>query len=147
MTDDTIIEETNTAPSVTDEVVPKKRGRKPKVQEESTLPLDDTPSVQAPADTMSAEAPVTPEDILRPILEKYRYSNSAPTLVGYVGSTIPKGMWMLIPVDNDTLEAAWRAYKARFGTADQDRFIRVVHSILGMAMDSTIRTVNLLRLE
>ena len=146
MTDDTIIEETNTAPSVTDEVVPKKRGRKPKVQEESTLPLDDTPSVRAPADT-STDTPVTPEDILRPILEKYRYSNSTPTLVGYVGSTIPKGTWMLIPVDNDTLEAAWRAYKARFGTADQDRFIRVVHSILGMAMDSTIRTVNLLRLE
>lgn len=141
MTDDTMMDEI----TVTDETAPKKRGRKPKVQEEPTPSSEETPVAPAP-DTTPAP-PVTPESVLKPILDRYRYTETAPTLVRYSGSSPPKGQWMLMPVDCDTLEAAWRAYRAHFGTMDQDRFIRVVHSILGMAMDSTIRTVNLLRLE
>jgi hypothetical protein len=141
MTDDTMMDEI----TVTDETMPKKRGRKPKAQEESALPIEETPV--APEPEAVPAPPLTPESVLKPILDRYRYTETAPTLVRYSCSSPPKGQWMLMPVDCDTLEAAWRAYRAHFGTMDQDRFIRVVHSILGMAMDSTIRSVNLLRLE
>ena len=138
---------------MTDEVTPKKRGRKPSektLEDTIPLPLEDSTGSDD-TKVIDDEQSLSPEDVLRPILERSRASVTKPTMVPtmtqYTGSTTPREVWMLVPVDSDTLEVAWRAYKTRFGTSDKDTFIRVVHNILGVAMDSTIRHVHFLRLE
>lgn len=138
---------------MTDEtVVVKKRGRKAASEAavQDTLPLESVP-VEAPVVNAPVVEPAaavqTPEDILKPIVGGATITPATPTMVQFVGTMIPKGMWQLVPLKADVLGIAWNVWKDNYGAGDPERFLRTVYSLLGMALDGALKTVWSLKLE
>lgn len=140
---------------MTDDTVVRKRGRKAPsdIMVQSSLLLGDEPAGQ---EDTQGDVQTQPEDAPRPdpkvgefkrTLKMVRVTPMTPTLVQYVGSTIPKGMWQLVPVSGNSMEALWGAWRAEFGAGDPERFLRTLFFELGIAMDGTIKTVSTLTLR
>ena len=138
---------------MTDEtVVVRKRGRKAasEAAAQDTLPLESAP-VESPVESTPAAEPVapapTPEDILRPIIGGATATPTTPTMVQFVGTMIPKGMWELVPLKADMLSIAWNVWKDNYGAGDPERFLRTVYAMTGVAQDGALKTVWSLKLE
>lgn len=129
---------------MTDETVVRRKVRKvpPEVGVQSTLPGDETPeqSTQEPTTGMRTGE-------FRRTLAMTKVTPLTPTLVQYVGSTIPKGMWQLVPISGGSLGALWTAWRAEFGAGDPERFLKTVLSELGLMMDGAVKAVSTLTLE